>query len=49
MILVQPDRSITFPSAEVEVDVNWDDMQKVIRAASVLQLSEILLDLKINQ
>jgi hypothetical protein len=41
MIVVPPDRAISFPNAEVEVDVNWDDMQKVIRAASVLQLGEI--------
>jgi hypothetical protein len=41
MIVVPPDRAISFPHAEVEVDVNWDDMQKVIRAASVLQLGEI--------
>lgn len=41
MIIVPPDRSITFPAAEVEVDVKWDDIQKVIRAASVLQLGEV--------
>jgi hypothetical protein len=41
MIVVPPDRAINLPDAEVQVDVNWDDIQKVIRAASVLQLNEI--------
>lgn len=41
MIIVPPEKDITVPSPEVNVTVNWDDIQKVIRAASVLQLSEV--------
>ena len=41
MIISPPDKDIPVPNPEVEVKVNWDDIQKVIRAASVLQLSEI--------
>lgn len=41
MIITPPDKDITAPSAEVSVQVKWDDVQQVIRAASVLQLSEV--------
>lgn len=41
MIISPPDKDINIPSAEVKVTVNWDDIQKVIRAASVLQLGEV--------
>ena len=41
MITSPPDRDITVPNPEVNVKLHWDDIQKVIRAASVLQLSEI--------
>lgn len=41
MIISPPDKDINVPNPEVNVKVNWDDIQKVIRAASVLQLSEI--------
>lgn len=41
MIISPPDKDINIPLAEVKVTVNWDDIQKVIRAASVLQLGEI--------
>lgn len=41
MIISPPDKDINVPSPEVKVQVNWDDIQKVIRAASVLQLGEI--------
>jgi hypothetical protein len=41
MIITPPDRDITVPDPEVNVTVNWDDIQKVIRAASVLQLGEV--------
>lgn len=41
MIITPPDKDINVPSPEVNVQVNWDDIQQVIRAASVLQLSEI--------
>jgi hypothetical protein len=41
MIIQPPDRDIPLPDPEVTVDVKWDDIQKVLRAASVLQLAEI--------
>lgn len=41
MIISPPDKDINVPSPEVNVKVNWDDIQKVIRAASVLQLNEV--------
>lgn len=41
MIITPPDKDINAPSAEVTVQVKWDDIQQVIRAASVLQLSEV--------
>jgi hypothetical protein len=41
MIVTPPDRDITVPDPEVTVSVKWDDIQKVIRASSVLQLAEI--------
>jgi hypothetical protein len=41
MIISPPDKDIPIPNPDVEVKVDWDDIQKVIRAASVLQLSEI--------
>jgi hypothetical protein len=41
MIIAPPDKDIQLPTPEIVVDVNWEDIQKVIRAASVLQLGEI--------
>lgn len=41
MIISPPDTDINIPSIEVTVDVKWDDIQQVIRAASVLQLGEV--------
>lgn len=41
MIIQPPDRDIPLPDPEVTVTVKWDDIQKVLRAASVLQLAEI--------
>ena len=41
MIIAPPDKEIQLPTPEVVVNVNWEDIQKVIRAASVLQLGEI--------
>lgn len=41
MIIAPPDKGIQLPTPEVVVNVNWEDIQKVIRAASVLQLGEI--------
>lgn len=41
MIHAAPKKDIQLPSADVEVDVSWDDMQSVIKAAGVLQFGEI--------
>jgi hypothetical protein len=41
MIHAAPEKTIQLPSNDVEVDVSWDDLQSVIKAAGVLQFSEI--------
>jgi hypothetical protein len=41
MIVTPPDSDINIPNPEVQVRVTHDDLQKVIRAAGVLQLGEI--------
>lgn len=40
-IITPPDRDINVPDPEVSVNVQWADIEKVIRAASVLQLAEV--------
>lgn len=41
MIITPPEKDITVPNPEVQVNVKWDDIQNVIRAAGVLQLPEV--------
>lgn len=41
MIHAAPEKDIQIPSADVVVDVSWNDMQSVMKAAGVLQFSEI--------
>lgn len=41
MIHAAPEKDIKLPSEDVVVDVSWDDMQSVIKAAGVLQFGEI--------
>lgn len=41
MIVTPPDRDIPVPDVSATVNATWDDLQKVIRAAGVLQLTEI--------
>lgn len=41
MIHAAPEKDIQLPSADVVVDVSWEDMQSVIKAAGVLQFSEV--------
>ena len=41
MIHTPPEKEIKIPSADVVVDVNWDDLQSVLKAAGVLQFSEV--------
>ena len=41
MIHAAPQKDISLPSADVVVDVSWDDLQSVIKAAGVLQFSEV--------
>lgn len=41
MIISPPEKTIKLPSNDVEVEVEWTDLQSVIKAAGVLQLPEI--------
>jgi hypothetical protein len=41
MIHTPPEKDITIPSADVTVDVKWDDLQSVLKAAGVLQFNEV--------
>ena len=41
MIVTPPENDISVPDIAATVNVTWDDLQKVIRAAGVLQLTEI--------
>lgn len=41
MIHAAPKKDIQVPSADVVVDVSWEDLQSVIKAAGVLQFGEI--------
>src|SRR6056300_33399 len=41
MIHTPPEKEIKIPSADVEVDVSWEDLQSVLKAAGILQFSEV--------
>jgi hypothetical protein len=41
MILQPPEKEITMPPCEVNVEIAWTDLQSVLRAASVLGLPEV--------
>jgi len=41
MILQPPEKDISMPVCEVNVNISWSDMQSVLKAASVLGLPEI--------
>ena len=41
MIHTPPNKEIKIPSKDVEIDVSWEDMQSVLKAAGVLQFSEV--------
>lgn len=41
MVIAPPNKEIDVPSKDVEVDVEWTDLQSVIKASGVLQLPEI--------
>jgi len=41
MVIAPPEKEIKFPSQDVVVDVQWGDLQSVIKAAGVLNLPEI--------
>jgi len=41
MIHVPPQKDIHIPEEDVVVDVKWDDLQSVVKAAGVLQFNEI--------
>jgi len=41
MVHAAPEKEIAIPSSDVSVSVKWSDLQSVIKAAGVLQFSEI--------
>lgn len=41
MIVTPPDREINLPSVDVSIDIKWEVIESVIRAAGVLQVSDI--------
>jgi hypothetical protein len=41
MIHAAPEKTIELPSADVVVDVSWNDLQSVLKAAGVLQFNEV--------
>lgn len=41
MIHTPPDKEISIPSSDVQVNVTWNDLQSVVKAAGVLQFTEI--------
>lgn len=41
MIHAAPEKDIKLPSNDVAVDVSWEDLQSVIKAAGVLQFQEV--------
>jgi hypothetical protein len=41
MIHTAPDKEITIPAADVVVNVTWEDLQSVLKAAGVLQFTEV--------
>ena len=41
MIATPPEKEIVFPSADIEFSISQEELQKVIRAAAVLQLPDI--------
>ena len=41
MIVTPPEKQMNVPSADVTVDLKWDDIQSAIRGAGVLQVSDI--------
>lgn len=44
MIISPPDKEVTIPSKDVEVNVEWSDLQSVIKASGVLQLPEVAFE-----
>jgi len=41
MIHAAPEKTIELPSADVVVNVSWNDLQSVLKAAGVLQFNEV--------
>ena len=41
MIISPPEKELTFPAVDVEFDIKQEELQKLIRAGSVLQLPDI--------
>lgn len=41
MVISPPDKEMKLPNVDVEVNIEWNDLQSVIKASGVLQLPEI--------
>lgn len=41
MVIAPGEKDIKFPPVDVEIDIEWNDLQSVLKAAGVLQLPEI--------
>jgi hypothetical protein len=41
MVITPPDKEIKIPSVDVQVDIEWSDLQSVIKASGILQLPEV--------
>jgi len=41
MVIVPPEKEIKLPSEDVVVEIKWEDLQSVLKAAGVLQFTEI--------
>lgn len=49
MIITPPEKKIDFPEPEVSVEVQWSELQSVLRASSVMSLPEIAFEGKGNK
>ena len=43
MVMAPPEKEVNFPTADFDVDVKWDDLQAVQKAAVALQFEEIAI------
>jgi hypothetical protein len=48
MIIAPPERELNFPGADIEFNITADELQKLIRAAAVLQVPDVTVTNKDN-